>query len=537
MKKIGSLFVCGALIGVIAATGCIIWRNTTPSSENISFVQPNKYGAFLAAQHAIYVNDFDAAAWFGKFLDGNESPDAKDIKIMSVFLSGHLPENAVDLKKESGTPARLIYDAYLVNNDKWDEMYSRHKNDKSALAAPLRIWSSVATDHKSEALKFIDSLETTDSWKSFVRGQIYAETGNIDKAAENFSRVLPAFLNINDYLYIMSFYRHNDMSDAAQALHDSFTGQPGGMFVADFNDIPDWSEYSGLKNALAFSLIQNVSHTQVMMYSDLSVLLLRFAQITGRGGAAEDDAITYYLGQYFFNNGGDYESYFTQIKRNSPYYPFAMLRIADGAKDISKLHRVLRAYPLFVPAINTLVTHYISNGDRSAALRVINRALDNDDLSDENHAFFLKSRAHIYFVFGDFNHAQADIHAASDVLGLDVDILALQAKIWAAQNREIDTAYEYAMNLVKRNPSDVYMWDVLGRVVATREGVDAALELIERVGVVAKECSSLFEHLGDLYTNIGNEKMARDAYLRAIELSDDGLVVVPHIRQKIRKVK
>ena len=149
----------------------------------------------------------------------------------------------------------------------------------------------------------------------------------------------------------------------------------------------------------------------------------------------------------------------------------------------------------------------------------------------------LKSRAQIHFAFDDLNSAQSDIHAAADILTLDPEILALQAKIWALQGRELDTAYDYAMTLVKRNPSDVFAWDVLGRVVAAREGVDAALELIERVGEVANECSSLFENLGDLYWRAGNTTMARDAYMRAIDLSDDGLVVVPQIQRKIRKLK
>ena len=535
MKKIESLFIMGALVGMVVVTGSIVLRGKIFDFNNESVVQSTKYGAFLAAQHATFVNDFDAAKQFSSTLDDDVSV-VQNIKTLSVFLSGDMPENVADLKKESGTSGRLIYDAYLVNNDKWDEMYSRHKNDKSALAAPLRIWSSVAINHKTEALKFVDSLDTSESWKAFVVGQIYAETGDVERAANSFAMVMPSFMNINDYLYIMSFYRHNGMNDAAQDLHDSFTAQPGGMFIVDFNDIPDWSEYSGVKNALAFSLIQNVSHTQVMMYSDLSVLLLRFAQIIGHGGINESNAITYYLGQYFFNNGGDYESYFSKIKSTSPYYPFAMLRIAEGKNDVSKLHRVLNAYPMFVPAINMLVTYHISKGERRAALKTINRVLNNDKLSDENHAFFLKSRAHIYFVFGDFDNAQSDIHAASDILGLDADILALQAKIWAAQNREIETAYEYAMNLVKRNPSDVFAWDVLGRVVAVREGDEAALELMARVGEVARECSSLFENLGDLYMRVGNTKMAQDSYLKAIELSD-GLVVVPRIRQKLRKLK
>lgn len=534
MKKTESLFVCSALLAIIAIgyVGIVDTRNTM-SSQNI---QETKYGAFLAAQHAIYVNDFDAAAKYSSVLDFADGTAVKNIKIISDFLSGRLPQNAADLAKESGTSARLVYDAYLVEQGDWQKLYSRHKNDKSALIAPLRIWASVAVNHRTEAIKFVESLDTNASWKSFVRGQIYAETGNIKKAETEFANVRADFMNINDYLYIMSFYRKNDMTEQAAALHDEFTSRPGGMFMLDYENIPDWSNFSGLKNALAFSLIQNVSHTQVMMYSDLSILLLRFAQIISTD-ATDKNAVNYYIGQFFFNNNGDYNSYFSRIDSTSPFYLFATLRDSESNGDIKKLRRVLRTYPLFVPVMNKLVSHYIAHGDKRAALGVLRRAMKNENISDVSHAFLLKSRAQVHFAFDDLNSAQADIHAAADILTLDPEILALQAKIWARQNRELDTAYEYAMTLVKRNPSDVFAWDVLGRVVAVREGDDAALELIERVGEVANECSSLFENLGDLYWRTGNTTMARDAYMRAIDLSDDGLVVVPQIQKKIRKLK
>ena len=61
--------------------------------------------------------------------------------------------------------------------------------------------------------------------------------------------------------------------------------------------------------------------------------------------------------------------------------------------------------------------------------------------------------------------------------------------------------------------------------------------MLERVGEVAETCSSLFEHLGDMYAIKGDNTKAQDAYMRAIELADDGLVVVPHIERKIRKLK
>ena len=122
-------------------------------------------------------------------------------------------------------------------------------------------------------------------------------------------------------------------------------------------------------------------------------------------------------------------------------------------------------------------------------------------------------------------------------MDIDAEILSLQAKIWAKQNRELDNAYSYAMSLVTKNPADILAWDTLGCVVAVREGADAALELLERVGEVSETCSSLFVNLGDIYAQKGKKNKAIEAYKRAIDLSDDGLTVVPDVERKIRKIK
>lgn len=164
-------------------------------------------------------------------------------------------------------------------------------------------------------------------------------------------------------------------------------------------------------------------------------------------------------------------------------------------------------------------------------------ALNDKNLNEVGHAFFLKSRAQIHFVFDDLDAAQSDLHDASVILPLDAEIISLQAKIWAKQNREIENAYDYAMMLVKQDPTDIMAWDTLGYVVAQREGTEAALEVLARVGEVSATCSSLFEHLGDLYTKTGEKQLARDAYMRAIELSDDGLTIVPELKKKLRKIK
>ncbi len=539
MKGIENLFIGGALIALLGVTGAIVWRHThniNDLSASPAFAT-SKYGSFLAAQHAIFVNDFDGAATYAANLQDVDYAVVQNTKFISEFLSGRMPMDAELLKKEKAMAARLIYDAYLVKTAGWSDLYKRHAKDESALAAPLRVWSAVATNHYTDARKFVEKLSTNPSWKSFITAQIYAEEGNVTKAAEHFAKVRPDFMNINDYLYIMSFYRANDLTDAAENLRTEFTSRPGGMFLIDFDDFPDWKTFSGTNRALAFSLIQNVSHTQIMMYSDLSILLLRFAQIIAPDCGGSGDAVNYYLGQYFFNNRGDYASHFNKVRRASPFYPFAVLRMAEKSGDMDELTAMQAANPLFVPATNTLVAYNIKNGHRRDALRVVNNALKKDNLSDEGRAFFKKSRAQIHFMFDDLDAAQSDLHAAADVLGNDMEILSLQAKIWAAQNREIENAYDYAMALVKRDPTDILAWDTLGRVVRAREGVDAALEVLVRVGEISNSCSSLFENIGDQQAAAGNKDLARDAYLRAIELADDGLVVVPHVQRKLRKLK
>ena len=159
MKKIESLFIGAGLLAAVSAAGVIVWQNVRQPAARVSAPQPTtKYGAFLAAQHAIYVNDFDSAARFMRAVPDEDFTVVQNTRMLAEFLSGKMPNAAKLLGSEKGTPARLIYDAQLVLNDDWDALFTRHKKYESALAAPLRVWSSVATDRPKDALKFIEKL-------------------------------------------------------------------------------------------------------------------------------------------------------------------------------------------------------------------------------------------------------------------------------------------------------------------------------------------------------------------------------------------
>lgn len=513
----------------------LVHRLNTPNDKVFGdAINTTKYGAFLAAQHAIYVNDFESLTGFIDEINDVEYESVKSTKIFAQFLGGKIPTDVKNLESDKDPASRLIYDTYLVENDKWDELYKRRHTEKSAIYAPLRIWSAIAKNRITETFKYLDSLDSNPSWKFFVRGQIYAEQGDTERAADEFANVKPSFMNINDYLYIMSFYTAHNKTEAAKQLHHDFSSTPGGMFMSDYENIPAWENYSGIKGALAFDLIQNVSHTQIIMYSDLAILMLRSAQIIGPDSKTFQEMIDYYTGQFMANVGGNYKKYFNTIDSDNPYYLFAKMRI-DETPDAAK--HILNKHPLFIPALNKLIAYRTAAGDRRGALRIINRALKNKALSDSGRAYLIKRRALVNLLFDDLDAAQRDIRNASSITDIDDEILSIQARIWAEQGREIENAYDYAMTLVKKNPNDVVAWDIVAVVVGVREGNDAALEILEKIAASATKCSSLFEHLGDAYMIKGDKKSARTAYMRAMELSTDGLSIAPKIQKKLRKAK
>jgi len=511
-----------------------IFNSHMHNPNQTSVVNDTDFGNFLVAQHALFNNDFGVAANAAGAIK-SKNKTISNIQNMADFFSGKLPQNAASLKDSKELVDALIYDAYLLQKEDWKSVYNRHDNDKTILAAPLRIFSGAEQGKTGEILKYIDSLSMDDSWKSFVRGQIAVLNKDIDGAAKEFARVHPDFMNINDYLYLMSFYRENGMDEDMKILHDDFVAKTGGMYVTDYPEIPEWSNYAGYKNNLVFAIIQNISHMQVMVYTDLSLVFLRFAQIISN--EANLDAVNYYLGKYYYHNIGDYKTCFENIKKSSPLYLFGQLHIAEKAKDLKTIKKLVRNNPLFVPGVQVVVREYIMNGDKNGALHVINRALNYKNMPEAGRVYFLKQRAYIYLMFNKPNRAQEDLDTIKVISkNITPDVMSLQAYAWLSQNKNLDMAYNYAMGLVKNNASDIYGWDLVARIVAKKEGIMNGIDIMESIGSAAN-ISSFYEHLGDMYAEFGDKDRALRAYKQSLDLAEDGLVIVPFVERKIRKLK
>lgn len=540
MKDMKSFYIGTILIAGVFFCSCLIVQRIAFLKLDDVYkqtpVEETQFGSFLAAQHALYINDFDTAE---KLLKSNNSKTfvVQKTKTLTDFFNGKLPDDIDSLRKSKELSDRLIYDVHLIRKKDWKNVYNRHSKDESVFLVPLRVFSAVHQGKTKEALKYVDTLDTNDSWKSFLRGQIAVLNKDISKAAKEFANVHPDFMNINDYLYLMSFYKQNEMFEDMDILRYDFLSKPGSMYIhSDEEFIPDWSNYEGYRNNVAFSVVQNISHTKIMIFTDFSLLMLKFADAVFENSG--NDAVNYYLGQYYFFNSGDYKKCFNSISKTHPLYLFGQMKIAEKEGNIEQIKTLAKNNPLFVPATRIVIANEIKNGNKRAALRYVNRALKQKNLTDNGRILFLKKRVNINLLFNNPRKAQKDLDAIKEIDNrLLSDFLLLQARTWAAQNKNLDKAYDYAMMAVKRNTSDVAAWDVLGTIVEKREGLDAALEVLERVGEISVTTSSLYDHLGDMYKKQGKKDLATKAYLRALELSDDGLIVAPYVEKKLRKLK
>ena len=188
MKPIKTfLFVSLGLVAGLAAIHQVRISSTTEQTSGK--IPTTSYGAFLAAQHALYTNNFDKADELLDNIDDSAKgyKSVEEIRVLTDFLNGVIPYNIKNLDKQKTIISRIISDAYLVQNDNWTQLYTRHKNDTMRLMSPFRIWSGVAINHITETIKFIDKLPTNPSWQAFLRGQIYAERGKVQNAVDDFA--------------------------------------------------------------------------------------------------------------------------------------------------------------------------------------------------------------------------------------------------------------------------------------------------------------------------------------------------------------
>ena len=111
MKGIKSFYNNNFFAVFVIAVFCVffvgLYNFKNNRVDNNLGIPNTEYGSFLAAQHALYINDFDVASDMLNNVKTDVS-SVVQIKTLVDFLSGKIPENAKILKSDKDLANRLI---------------------------------------------------------------------------------------------------------------------------------------------------------------------------------------------------------------------------------------------------------------------------------------------------------------------------------------------------------------------------------------------------------------------------------------------
>ncbi|MDR0319783.1 MAG: tetratricopeptide repeat protein [Rickettsiales bacterium] len=541
-RVVGIVAVIAAVVGILAGVlrnenyplmrALLLDSGLRQNDDKSEERKGKEFGEFMAGLHAIQISDFAGMKRFSEAMSDSNSKLVRETVMRAAFMSGG---DLVGGHPGTGeaTLVKLSIDfALAAKENRWKDAWKIVRAKDIFLLAPARIVAAVAAGQPEFAHKIADSNKAFPDLVNFYHGFAHAVQGQPKSAKKYFDLMSDDFLNLNDFLFIRAFYLHHKMDEAAAALTERFAANPRGSFIADIADLPDWSNYDTYQKQVRFGLVSVVAHNPFMVGTGWGLVALRTAEAVALGEA--DDALNYYLGMNFAGTGhGDF--FFDRISEASPFRPFVM---AQGGASARVLEKLVKKYPSFTPAVGRLALLRIADGDLRGALKTIDRALDHaKDASPSTTVYLLKIRAHINLLAGELFEAENDLNEASLLMPKDHGLIADKARVWAAQGRALDQAYDLMVSLIKENPGVSDYWDAIGVVLNARgEGAEAA-KIFERVQRIEPDVSSYAEHAGDAYSAIGEVRRAKDAYRRALDLKADGQINAREVRKKMNRLK
>jgi len=150
------------------------------------------------------------------------------------------------------------------------------------------------------------------------------------------------------------------------------------------------------------------------------------------------------------------------------------------------------------------------------------------------------SNAHFYlgYIYNESAKADSAIKEFSRAIEIDPNnSLALNclSYLYAQRGEQLDYALSLAQKALEFDPANGAYLDTLGWVYFKKGDLENALRYLENASVLSKD-SEIYEHLGDVYLEMGKLKEARKNWQKSLEI-DSQRLSVKNKMENIRKVK
>ncbi len=492
----------------------------------------NPYGSYLVARHALYNLDFNKLSKEVEDLEKvkNKEKSISSLINISSFLSGNFNSKDTTFNKDSDTLFEYFINfSYLFKDNKFNQINQTLFNTPLKIFTSMKIWTDIGLDNYKNALKTISESKESQNWKNFELGMIANYNKDNKEAITYFKKIKENYININDFIYIYSFYKNNNINENIN-------------FPIDEIDLSTKKTYqfNTIQQNLAFSIISYLSHHN-SNESILSLTLLRTAEFL----YPEYTPTYYYLALYFFNqnNWVEFDKNIEKIQKDSFLYEIAQLKSAE--KDFilnnknsgyKKINNLIKENPNFYPAITNLVFNYIQDDKTKEAFNILNNLSKNKEISDKNRGLILKLKSHLYLLNNQNDLSEISLFDALYYLPNEISIINDLMYVWAKQNKNLDEADKLMSSIIKNNPQNTAFWDTLAYISLKKQDYQFAKNIWNKVSNASDANSVLFEHMGDLYYELENKNEAKKHYKKALELKSDGFINTKNIEKKLKKL-
>jgi Flp pilus assembly protein TadD len=220
-------------------------------------------------------------------------------------------------------------------------------------------------------------------------------------------------------------------------------------------------------------------------------------------------------------------AYYNAIGKDDPVYSLSRIRVAEIYESSGRIEEALGLLTDISKDSTTRVQAQISLGDTyrrhdrlEEAVAAYDQALAGESLT-EAHWPIIYARGIAKAELNQWDRAEKDLLQALEFQPKNPMILNFIAYSWANQGIHLDKALEFVQHAAALRPNDGYILDSYGWTLFRMARYEESIALMEMAIEQIPNDSTLLDHLGDAYWQVGRKDEARYQWKHATDLSKD----------------
>lgn len=524
--------------------------NTVPEYSSFS-------GSYLAGRFAQRQQDWDAAQGYMNTVLSYDSNN--DEMVQRTFLlalgSGNfvtakaLAQKVIAMKKGGDELALIFMSCDAINHDDFktalEFLNKLPAEGFGQYTKPLlTAWSLMGQGKKAEALKMLaDNTVPDDPAYRMHAGMMEEMSGNMTGAAEHYKVAMANGLNLHTAVMVANFFERTGQPEISRDIYQGLDK------IYPYNPFISAMSHSDPKRIILPNITRAADGAALALF-DLATLLYEkraydSAQIYGslvQELSPQSPFAKMMMGdiaalhEQFGKSIEDYKA----IDASSPIYWISRVRMTEVYevsgqvdKSVAMLTALSKDEATRVPALVSLGDTYRRQNKYEEAVVAYNQALAGIPAVTADQWPIIYARGMAEERLNHWNLAEKDLLQALSFQPDNPMILNFLAYSWADKGVNLNKALEYAKHAAALKPDDGYILDSYGWTLFRLSQYKESVNWLEQAVAQVPEDSTLLDHLGDAYWQVGRQNEARFQWKHAHDLSQDTAFKVM-VEQKIQ---